>query len=113
MFELPLGTIVSEPITLVEGELQAFAHGAISTYVGRRKTPIGHRLVRGGRIVAWMVEDGDKKVMLGGAEARTALEAIESEKKFVILRCRIPSEGLAVLLRSSRKRLSIKLTGKA
>lgn len=81
MFELPLGTIVSEPITLVEGELQAFAHGAISTYVGRRKTPIGHRLVRGGRIVAWMVEGGDKKVMLGGAEARTALEAIESEKK--------------------------------
>ena len=80
MFELPQGKPVNEPITLNEGELQPFAHGAISSYVGRRKTPVGHRLVRGGRIVGWVVEESDN-TMLGGAEARTFLEAIEAEQK--------------------------------
>ena len=69
MFELPQGKPVNESITLVEGELQPFAHGAISAYVGRRKTPVGHRLVRGGRIVGWVIEDAEKGVMLGGHEA--------------------------------------------
>ena len=81
MFELPQGRPVTEPITLREGELQAFAHGAISTYLGRRKTPVGHRLVRGGRIVGWMVEDGSANVMLGGAEAKAMLESMEAEQK--------------------------------
>ena len=81
MFELPQGTPVNEPITLIEGELQPFAHGVISSYAGRRKTPVGHRLVRGGRIVGWVAEADDKKVMLGGAEARAALEALEANQK--------------------------------
>ena len=81
MFELPQGRPVNEPITLSEGELQPFAHGAISTYLGRRKTPVGHRLVRGGRIVGWMVEDGSTNVMLGGAEAKAVLESMEAEQK--------------------------------
>ena len=81
MFELPQGTPVNESITLTEGELQPFAHGVISSYAGRRKTPVGHRLVRGGRIVGWLAEADDKKVMLGGAEARAALEALEANQK--------------------------------
>lgn len=81
MFELPQGTPVNESITLTEGELQPFAHGVISSYVGRRKTPVGHRLVRGGRIVGWVAEADDKKVMLGGSEARTALENLEANQK--------------------------------
>ena len=81
MFELPQGTPVNESITLTEGELQPFAHGVISSYVGRRKTPVGHRLVRGGRIVGWVAEADDKKVMLGGSEARTALEDLEANQK--------------------------------
>ncbi len=80
MFEMPFGRVVNEPVTLVEGELQAFAHGVITTYAGRRKTPSGHRLVRGGRIVGWLVEGSEKGVMLGGYEAKTALEALEDEQ---------------------------------
>ena len=80
MFELPQGRPVNETITLVEGELQPFAHGAISSYVGRRKTPVGHRLVRGGRIVGWVIEDAEKGVMLGGHEAKAAMEAMEAEQ---------------------------------
>ncbi len=81
MFELPQGKPVNEPITFTEGELQPFAHGAISSYIGRRKKPVGHRLIRGGRMVGWVVEDSDKGVLLGGQEAKAALEALEAEQK--------------------------------
>lgn len=81
MFEIPQGKPVSEPITLVEGELQAFAHGAITTYIGRRKTPAGHRLVRGGRIVGWITEGPRENEILGGVEAKNALESLEDGQK--------------------------------
>ena len=45
MFELPIGKPVNETLSFEEGVLQPFAHGVISTYAGRRKTPQGHRLV--------------------------------------------------------------------
>ena len=81
MFELPNGNPVNEAITLEEGVLQPFAHGVISSFSGRRKTPYGHRLVRAGRVVGYLC-DGDKKgVMLGGGEAKLALEAFEAEQK--------------------------------
>ena len=81
MFELPNGKPVNEAITLEEGVLQPFAHGVISSFSGRRKTPYGHRLVRAGRVVGYLC-DGDKKgVMLGGGEAKLALEAFEAEQK--------------------------------
>lgn len=81
MFELPIGKPVNESISLEEGVLQPFAHGVITTYAGRRKTPQGHRLVRAGRVVGYLC-DGDKKgVMLGGAEAKSALEALEAQQK--------------------------------
>ena len=81
MFELPLGKPVSEPIKLEEGVLQPFAHGSISTYIGRRKTPVGHRLVRGGRVVGYLAEGAEKNVMLGGTDAKHMLESLEAEKK--------------------------------
>ena len=81
MFELPNGTPVNEPIDVEEGSLQPFAHGSISTYAGRRKKPVGHRIVRGGRIVGYLVESAQKNVLLGGAEAKHALEALEAEQK--------------------------------
>ena len=71
---------MNEPIALIEGELQPFAHGAISSYIGRRKSPVGHRLVRGGRIVGWLVED-ENNTLLGGAEAKSVLEALEADQK--------------------------------
>ena len=76
MFELPLGKPVSEPIKLEEGVLQPFAHGSISTYIGRRKTPVGHRLVRGGRVVGYLAEGAEKNVMLGGTDAKHMLESV-------------------------------------
>ncbi len=81
MFELPLGKPVNEPINLEEGVLQPFAHGSISTYIGRRKTPVGHRLVRGGRVVGYLAEGEKKNVMHGGTDAKQMLESLEAEKK--------------------------------
>ena len=95
MFELPVGTPVNESIELIEGHLQPFAHGAISTYIGRRKKPVGHRLVRGGRIVAWMVEENG--VMLGGGEAKAALEALEADQKVRLLATSYSIKGLGSL----------------
>ena len=94
MFKLPDGTHVTEEISLAEGHLQPFAHGAITSYIGRRKTPSGHRLVRGGRIVGWIAEDKDKGVMLGGSEARTQLEAIEGEGKLRLVGHQYTLSGL-------------------
>ena len=82
MFELPAGTPINETITLEEGVLQPFAHGAISTYLGRRKTPAGHRLVRGGRIVGYLADAEEKNTLLGGVEAKLRLERLEEEQKF-------------------------------
>ena len=82
MFELPAGKPINESITLEEGALQPFAHGAISTYLGRRKTPVGHRLVRGGRVVGYLADAEAKNTLLGGMEARLRLEHLESTQKF-------------------------------
>ena len=49
MFELPNGKPVNEAISLEEGVLQPFAHGVISSFSGRRKTPTATDLsVQGG-----------------------------------------------------------------
>lgn len=82
MFEFPAGTPINETITLEEGRLQPFAHGAISTYLGRRKTPVGHRLVRGGRVVGYLADADEKNTLLGGIEAKHQLEHLEAEQKF-------------------------------
>ena len=82
MFELPAGTPVNQTISLEEGVLQPFAHGAISTS-GRRKTPVGHRLVRGGRVVVF--GRAKKNTLLGGVEAKQRLEQLEAEQKSRLL----------------------------
>ena len=85
MFELPTGKPVNQTISLEEGVLQPFAHGAISTYLGRRKTPVGHRIVRGGRVVGYLVDAEEKNTLLGGVEAKLRLEQLEAEKKSRLL----------------------------
>ena len=80
MFNLPEGTPIEEEIIVGDGTIQPFDHGVISTWIGRRKTPAGHRLVRAGRIVGWLSESGKGKLLLAGKEARLRLEEIESKE---------------------------------
>ena len=79
MFKLPEGTPIEEEINVGSGIIQPFDHGVISTWIGRRKTPAGHRLVRAGRIVGWLSESEKGKMLLGGKEARLRLEELEDK----------------------------------
>ena len=97
MFELPFGKPVNETIALEDGVLQPFAHGIISTYAGRRKTPVGHRLVRAGRVVGYLAESDKKNVLLGGIEAKAALEGFEAEQKVRHLAWSYTIAGLGAL----------------
>ena len=56
MFDLPKGITVEEEIDVSEGVIQPFTHGVISTWIGKRKTPAGHRIVRSGRVVGYLAE---------------------------------------------------------
>ena len=80
MFNLPEGKPIEGTITVASGSIQPFDHGVISTWIGRRKTPAGHRLVRAGRVVGWLAESGKGKLLLAGKEARLRLEDIESKE---------------------------------
>ncbi|MBT5618897.1 MAG: hypothetical protein HOJ71_07490, partial [Euryarchaeota archaeon] len=80
MFTLPHGNPVEGAISVESGSIQSFDHGVISTWIGRRKTPAGHRLVRAGRIVAWVAESGKGKLLLAGKEARLHLEELEEKE---------------------------------
>ena len=80
MFTLPHGNPVEGAISVESGSIQSFDHGVISTWIGRRKTPAGHRLVRAGRIVAWVAESGKGKLLLAGKEARLRLEELEEKE---------------------------------
>ena len=77
MFDLPYGTPVKEELDLSPGSIMPFEYGAISTYIGRRKTPSGHRIVRAGRIVGWISEPDKGKVIHAGESGREQLEKIE------------------------------------
>jgi len=79
MFDLPNGMPVDEEIDVTDGVIQPFAHGAISTWIGKRKTPAGHRIVRAGRIVGWLAESKKPSELLGGFEAKNRLLEIEAE----------------------------------
>lgn len=78
MFDLPIGKPIKETISVEEGSIQPFDHGVITTWLGRRKTPSGHRLVRAGRIVAWICESDSGKMLLAGTEAKEKLSQLES-----------------------------------
>ena len=74
MFDLPHIERIDDELDVSSGSIQPFEHGFITTWVGRRKTPFGHRLVRAGRIVGWLCEGASATKLLGGADARDALE---------------------------------------
>ena len=80
MFELPYGALVDEEIDVTYGSIMPFEHGCISTYMGRRTTAAGHRIVRAGRVVGWIAEPETGKVLLCGNAARERLEELEKEQ---------------------------------
>ena len=79
MFELPYGNPVDEEFDLSEGGILPFEHGAISTYLGRRNSPSGHRIVRAGRVVGWLAEPKKGKDLLCGAKAKQQLSELEQD----------------------------------
>ena len=79
MFDLPKGIAVETEIDVSEGAIQTFDHGVISTWIGKRKTPAGHRIVRAGRVVGYLAESEKASVLLGGAEAKQRLIEIEAK----------------------------------
>ena len=80
MFDLPFGIPVTEEINPTAETIMPFDHGVITTFLGRRKTPTGHRLVRSGRIIGWLAEAEKGKFLLCADEARLRLEEIEDEQ---------------------------------
>ena len=79
MFDLPKGIAVETEIDVSEGVIQTFEHGVITTWIGKRKTPAGHRIVRAGRVVGYLAESEKASILLGGAEAKQRLLEIEAE----------------------------------
>ena len=94
MFDLPHIERIDDELDVSSGSIQPFEHGFITTWIGRRKTPFGHRLVRAGRIVGWLCEGASATKLLGGADARTALEEAEkNQHRLVASSCSL--QGLA------------------
>ena len=91
MFDLPKGIAVETEIDVSEGAIQTFEHGVISTWIGKRKTPAGHRIVRAGRIVGYLAESEKASILLGGAEAKQRLFEIEAE-----CRCRHEAQSYSM-----------------
>ena len=79
MFDLPKGIAVETEIDVSQGVIQTFEHGVITTWVGKRKTPAGHRIIRAGRTVGYLAESEKASIILGGAEAKQRLLEIEAE----------------------------------
>ncbi len=77
MFDLPYGIIIDNEIDVSDGAIMTFDNGSISTYVGRRATASGHRIVRAGRVVGWIAEPAKGKILLCGSAAKVRLEEIE------------------------------------
>ena len=82
MFELPQGEPVDETADLSVGAMQMpFDCGVISHYSGRRKTPIGHRLVCDGLVVGWLTEGEERNVYVAGEPARAKLLQVANSAK--------------------------------
>ncbi len=79
MFDLPYGIPIEDEIDVSDGAIMPFENGAITTYLGRRSTASGHRIVRAGRIVGWIAEPAKGKVLLCGAAAKDRLDELEVE----------------------------------
>ncbi|MED5499027.1 MAG: hypothetical protein VX845_05045, partial [Candidatus Thermoplasmatota archaeon] len=79
MFTMPPGAEVDESIDV--NELFPFEHGVVTTWIGRRRTPSGHRIVRGRRCIGWVAEDD--KGLVFGAPASAHLDALEADAEHV------------------------------
>ncbi len=77
MFDLPYGILIDNEIDVSDGSIMSFDNGSVSTYVSRRATPSGHRIVRAGRVVGWIAEPVKGKILLCGSAAKARLEQIE------------------------------------
>ena len=96
MFDLPHIERIEDELDVSAGTIQPFEHGFITTWIGRRKTPFGHRLVRAGRTVGWICEGSSSTKLLGGADARAALEEAEkNQHRLVASTCSM--QGLSEL----------------
>lgn len=79
MFDLPYGMPVDNEIDVSDGSIMPFENGSITTYLGRRSTASGHRIVRAGRVVGWIAEPAKGKVLLCGAAAKARIEELEAD----------------------------------
>ncbi len=86
MFDLPYGMPVDDEIDVSDGAILPFENGSITTYLGRRSTASGHRIVRAGRVVGWIAEPAKGKVLLCGKAAKDRLETLEIDQHRLIAR---------------------------
>ena len=86
MFDLPYGMPVDDEIDVSDGVILPFENGSITTYLGRRSTASGHRIVRAGRVVGWIAEPAKSKVLLCGKAAKDRLETLEMDQHRLIAR---------------------------
>ena len=84
MFDLPYGMPVDDEIDVSDGVILPFENGSITTYLGRRSTASGHRIVRAGRVVGWIAEPAKGKVLLCGKAAKDRLETLELDQHRLI-----------------------------
>ena len=47
MFDLPYGMPVDDEIDVSDGSILPFENGSVTTYLGRRSTASGHRIIQG------------------------------------------------------------------
>lgn len=86
MFDLPYGMPVDDEIDVSEGAILPFENGYVTTYLGRRSTASGHRIIRAGRIVGWIAEPAKGKVLLCGKAAKDRLETLEVDQHRLVAR---------------------------
>ena len=84
MFDLPYGIPINDEIDVSDGAIMPFENGCITTYLGRRSTATGHRIVRAGRVVGWIAEPSKGKQLLCGLAAKARIEELEADPHRVI-----------------------------
>jgi len=85
MFDLPKGERIETEIDLGDEQaIMPFEHGSITTYLGRRRTASGHRLVRSGRIVAWIAESASGSTLVGREARERLIELEKNQHRFTV-----------------------------
>ena len=77
---------VDDEIDISDGAIMPFENGSVTTYLGRRSTASGHRIVRAGRVVGWIAEPAKGKVLLCGNAAKERLELLEMDQHRLVAR---------------------------